>query len=522
MSERVVTVGGNKATRPITDFSVSIATEYYVGPNATGAGDDGRAGKSKETSLATLQAAIDLATASKNDIVYLLPGHTETVATAGAIDIDKIGLRVINLGIGALAATFTFSATDATITMTAASCSIEGFPILKPSVDLVVSPVVVSAADCKVDVYLQDMDATHECLRAVLTTDAADRLDTHIKYRGFIAGDGCDNAIRLVGVDTARVKIDFYGKCDIGIVEFHTTNCHDIIVTGDFYNESVALTKNVVDSQTSTWSVVGYDSKGDAAFSGGDNKSLAYADIETIASDLVVLDGIVDTMNGLVSDIETLVSDTKVDSTEILSDLETVKSDLLLADLVIDKIYSDSGNIRTDVTEILSDLETVKSDLLLADLVVDQIYSDSSNIRTDVTEILSDLETVRSDLLLADLVVDQIYSDSGNIRTDVTEILSDLETIGSDLIIFNTELLSDIETIASDLVAADLVIDDIYSDTAMIRSDTVGIMSDLETLRSDLASTLSDLKVLDALFNTYETKYASDITCLISDIATKT
>jgi len=295
MSERVLTVGGNKATRPITDFMIGIAgTEFYVGPNATGSGDDGRSGRSKETSLATLEAAIALATASKNDIIYLLPGHAETVATAGAISIDKIGLRVIGLGTGALRPTFTFSATAATLTMTAASCVLENV-ILKPSIDSVVSPIVVSAADCKIDVEVQDASATVECVAGVLTTAGADRLDLKLKYRGFIAGNACVNAVRLVGVDTARVYVDFYGVASTSVVEFHTTACHDIDVKGLFYNNGTSLTRNVVDTEgNGTWSVQGWDGNSNANFSGGDNAAIASDDTSAIAAAVAVVDGLHD------------------------------------------------------------------------------------------------------------------------------------------------------------------------------------------------------------------------------------
>lgn len=287
MSERVVTVGGNRATRPISEFDRNIAgTEYYVGPNVAGAGSDDRRGLSKESSLATLQAAIDLATASKNDIIYLLPGHAETVATAGAIDINEIGLRVIGLGTGALRPTFTFSAVDATITMTAASCVLENV-VIKPSIDAVVSPIVVSAADCKIDVEIQDASALIECESGILTTAAADRINIKLKYRGFIAGNACVTPIKLVGVDTGRIDVDFYGVASTSIVEFSGTACHDIDIKGLFYNDGTSLTKNVLDTVTgSTWSCQGWDGNSNANFSGGDNAALATDDVTGVISEL--------------------------------------------------------------------------------------------------------------------------------------------------------------------------------------------------------------------------------------------
>ncbi|MBE9570754.1 MAG: hypothetical protein IMF11_09005 [Proteobacteria bacterium] len=286
-----MTVGGPDPTRPLSEFDRNIAgTEFYVGPNATGVGDDERAGRSKESSLLTLVKALTLTTASKNDIIYLLPGHTETVATAGAITwASMIGVRVVGLGVGALRPTFTFSAVDATMTMTAASGSIENV-IIKPSIDAVVSPIVVSAADCKVDVEIQDASATVECECGILTTAAADRLDVDLKYRGFIAGNACVNAIKLVGVDTARINVDFYGVASTSIVEFHTTACHDIDITGKFYNDGTSLTQNVVDTVGgSTWSAQGWDGNSNANFAGGDNKAIAADDVSVVASDLATV-----------------------------------------------------------------------------------------------------------------------------------------------------------------------------------------------------------------------------------------
>jgi len=291
MSERIVTVGGPDPTRLLSEFDRNIAgTEFYVGPNATGVGDDERNGRSKEASLLTLAKALTLTTASKNDIIYLLPGHAETLATAGAITYGAmIGVRVVGLGTGALKPAFTFSAVDATLTMTAASCSIENV-IIKPSIDAVVSPIVVSAADCNVDVEIQDASATVECECGVLTTAAADRLDVDLKYRGFIAGNACVNAVRLVGVDTARINVDFYGVASTSIVEFHTTACHDVVVTGKFYNDGSSLTKNVIDTVGgSTWSVEGWDGNSNANFVGGDNAAIASEGVSPVATDVTAI-----------------------------------------------------------------------------------------------------------------------------------------------------------------------------------------------------------------------------------------
>jgi hypothetical protein len=222
----------------------------------------------------TLEEANENAVAARGDIIFMAPNHAETVASAAAINLDKTGVSVVGLGNGSARPTFTFSATTSTITMTAANVKLTGIVIV-PSIDSVVSPIVVSAADCIIDAEVQDASDTVECVNAILTTADADRLDINLKYIGDIGGDACVNAVRLVGVDTARINVDFYGVASTSIVEFHTTACHNVVVSGNFYNDGTSLTQNVVDTVGgSTWSVSGFDGNSNTSFSGGDNLSV--------------------------------------------------------------------------------------------------------------------------------------------------------------------------------------------------------------------------------------------------------
>ena len=236
----------------------------------------------------TLEEANENAVAARGDIIFMAPNHAETVAAAAAINLDKAGVSVVGLGNGAAKPTFTFSATASTITITAANVELKNI-IVVPSIDSVVSPIVVSAADCTVHVEVQDTSDTVECVNAILTTADADRIDIDVKYIGDIAGDACVNAVRLVGVDTARINVDFYGVASTSIVEFHTTACHNVVVTGKFYNDGTSLTKNVVDTVTgSTWSVTGWDGNSNANFAGGDNAALATDDVSAVSAQIAV------------------------------------------------------------------------------------------------------------------------------------------------------------------------------------------------------------------------------------------
>jgi len=77
--------------------------------------------------VATIAQALDLCKASRGDVIAVMPGYTETVATAGGLAFDVAGVAVIGLGQGTLKPTISSSATGSTITVTAANVSITNF-----------------------------------------------------------------------------------------------------------------------------------------------------------------------------------------------------------------------------------------------------------------------------------------------------------------------------------------------------------------------------------------------------------
>jgi hypothetical protein len=155
MSERIVTVGGPDPTRPITEFERNVGgTEFYLGPNATGAGDDGRAGRSEESSVLTLTFALSLCTADKGDTIHVLPGHAETVATA--ISIAKAGVRIIGHGTGKLRPAFTCNAAIDCMSVAADDVEINNLYFPASTLTGVTSRVDVTKANCVIKKCLFD------------------------------------------------------------------------------------------------------------------------------------------------------------------------------------------------------------------------------------------------------------------------------------------------------------------------------------------------------------------------------
>lgn len=124
MSERVLTVGGRKASHPITDFERKVVGKEYYCSSVNG--DDNRIGRSVATSVATIDKALSLMTANQDDVLYLLPGHAETVSAAAGIVFDVAGITVIGIGEGTLQPKITLDTIiSADIDITAANVTIE-------------------------------------------------------------------------------------------------------------------------------------------------------------------------------------------------------------------------------------------------------------------------------------------------------------------------------------------------------------------------------------------------------------
>ncbi len=224
--------------------------------------------------FSSLDYAIGRCKASRGDIIMLMPGHIEAV-TAGSIAIDVAGVAIIGLGEGALRPLFNFGATTSNIVMSGANSSIKNV-VIKATIDSVVAGLTLTGAGLTVDIESADTSASIEFISAIVTAATSDNIHVDWVHRGFAAGDAMVRGMDIVGCRDAKIKVDFFGKASTSVVDMRTTACDNIMVSGRFYNESAALTKNVTNNTTSTWSVRGYDAKGGNEFAGSDDTAVAY------------------------------------------------------------------------------------------------------------------------------------------------------------------------------------------------------------------------------------------------------
>ena len=173
---------------------------WFVDSSLTGASDTTGFGKSPDAPFATLDYAVSQCTASKGDVVYLMPGHAETISTAAlSPGLDVIGVAVVGLGKGTKRATFTFTHVDGNVIVSAASCSLRNV-LLVVGVDSVVELVDINATDF----IMEDCEFREGSALQFLTAidvnggaaNAADRaVIRHCKIIGEAAGPA--NAIEL-------------------------------------------------------------------------------------------------------------------------------------------------------------------------------------------------------------------------------------------------------------------------------------------------------------------------------------
>lgn len=96
--------------------------------------------------FATIDAAISACTANAGDVVYVMPGHTESVSGATSIVADVAGVSVVGLGQGTDVPTITYTtATTASIPVSVNNVRFENFKFVANFADIVAAFTLTTA-----------------------------------------------------------------------------------------------------------------------------------------------------------------------------------------------------------------------------------------------------------------------------------------------------------------------------------------------------------------------------------------
>lgn len=126
----------------------TMGNVFYVDSTNNGAADTAGRGRTPTVPFATIDFAIGQCTASNDDFIIVMPGHTETVVAESGIAVDVIGINIIGMGNGTLRPTITFSTTTTSdMKFTAANCRVENL-IFTDGFDAHTGFISFEAADC--------------------------------------------------------------------------------------------------------------------------------------------------------------------------------------------------------------------------------------------------------------------------------------------------------------------------------------------------------------------------------------
>lgn len=299
-----------------------------------------------------VDSAINACTANHGDVIYVLPGHTENVATASAITADVAGVTILGIGSGADKPTFTFSSADnsATWVISAASVVLKNI-IGTTSDDGLTNAFVVTGDNCELDLEWRDTSDILEVATAV-RLDTANNATLNLVFKGFTTGNAVTSAVILDDCDNVNITIDGFGVVATAWVNMVDVASTNVKVGGTLYTQAITnYTRDVVNTiGGGSWSAQIYDASAGLSVEGGSAAALAASDSAAIAASIVTLQASVDTLDNII-DTEFPVVATAVGAVADATIADTIEgaaatTQSLVSDVkaVLQRIGADNAN----------------------------------------------------------------------------------------------------------------------------------------------------------------------------------
>lgn len=136
-----------------------------------------------DSPFSTIDYAVGQCVAGRGDIIFVKPGHAETIAAAAGIALDVAGITLVGLGKGASRPTLTWSTAASTITVAASNITVHNFLFIGAmattfTVTAFNNANAVVANDFTIDsCEFRDQDATHGFIACVTSGTTANQGD---------------------------------------------------------------------------------------------------------------------------------------------------------------------------------------------------------------------------------------------------------------------------------------------------------------------------------------------------------
>lgn len=491
------------------------------GKTTTGA-DHSYTGRTPGIPFLTLDYAIGQMAANNGDIIYVMPGHSETKSATGSFfAADTAGITIIGLGEGSDRPTFTFSHTGAAATISAANITLRNL-LFVAGIDSVTAPMTISAADTKLQgIEWRDTNDI-EFVRCFITTAAADRLTLEgCKHNGYTGGNASLNFCRLVGVDTAVFRdCRILGKYDTAIIEFHTTACTniDIVDCAFLCTGTSDLSKTVLDTATSsTWQFREcFDLEAATRFSGSSSQALAGDDVGVVSTAVSTVDSKVVVVSTAVSTNSTAVSTVGVNlatvSTAVSTNstaVSTVGVNLGTADSKIVVVSTAVSTNSTAISTVGVDLGTADSKIVVVSTAVSTNSTAISTVGVDLTTVSTAVSTNSTAVSTVGVNLGTVDSKVVVVSTAVSTNSTAVSTVGVDLATVSTAVSTNstaVSTVGVNLGTADskIVVVSTAVSTNSTAISTVGV--DLATVSTAVSTNSTAVSTVGVNLGTADSK----------------
>ena len=228
-------------------FPFTTTGKVFFVHSGTG-GDSPGKGTSPDTPFASLDYAVGRCTANKGDVIFAMPGHTETVTAAAGLDLDVAGISIVGLGSGSLRPTVNFTtATTADMDVDAANITLVNI-LFTAGFDALVAPIDVNAADFRMfDCELRDTTATYQTVDWIVATTAHRMVIDGLVFRGATDAGG-ETCISINGGDGIRIdNFDLDGNFGTAAIESVTTDSTNLKIGVHSQGNNYIRTRNSAD-----------------------------------------------------------------------------------------------------------------------------------------------------------------------------------------------------------------------------------------------------------------------------------
>ena len=179
-------------------------------------GSDGNPGTYTKP-LATIDAAVAKCTANRGDVIYVMPGHVETISAASSLDLDVAGIRVVGLGKGTKMVRCDFTAAAGTVAVGADDVMIENINF-HANVDSVALGLVIedgvdhcTVRNCVFDVETSGTDEFDIAIQMVNnnTGTTIDSCTIDMGLADAVAGIKMDADTAMTTIKNCRIRGDY-------------------------------------------------------------------------------------------------------------------------------------------------------------------------------------------------------------------------------------------------------------------------------------------------------------------------